>query len=129
VHALGTNPRVSLNGGRATLSGVLDGCIDHRQRDALSPMTAPHRDARDDPRCDIIDGRRRARVRDPGEIVPRSERYEANRLTVLIRDQARRVLPTPRELREGRSALRLGCTGTAAGDAELVLLGGGVARE
>jgi hypothetical protein len=88
VDAFPVRARVGIDGRRAALSRIFDRRTDHRDRDALTSMTAPHRDARDHPGRDIVDGRRRLRVLNAREVVPRSEGDEPDGLTVAIRDQA-----------------------------------------
>ncbi len=129
MHALAIGSRVRLKGRRSVLSGVIDCRADHGDRHALPAVAAPHGDAGDDPRRDVVDGRGRARVLDPREVVTRSERDKSDRFAATVRDQAGGVLPTSRQLREHRPAPRIGRAGIAAGDAKFALLRGGVARE
>jgi hypothetical protein len=88
VHPLATEPRVGLDGGCAAFSGVFDGRADHRDRDALPAVSPAHGDARDDPRRDVVDRRRRLRMLDARVVVARTQRDEPNRLPIPIRHQA-----------------------------------------
>jgi hypothetical protein len=72
VHAFATGPRIRLDGGRAALPGVINSGPDHRERDTLTAIAAPHRDARDHPGGDVVDGRCRLRILDPRVVVART---------------------------------------------------------
>src|SRR5207244_10645978 len=128
VHALAVGPRMRLDSRRAALSGVLDRRADHRDRDAPAAVTAPHRDARDDPGRDVVDWRRRLRIRDAGEVVAWTERDETDRFLALIRHQTGGVLPAPRQLRESLPALLLDRARRAERDPKLALFRRGVSR-
>jgi len=122
VHALAIGSRVRLKGRRSVLSGVIDCRADHGDRHALPAVAAPHGDAGDDPRGDVVDGRGGARVLDPREVVTRTERDESDGLAAPVRDKTGGVLATPRQLRERRPASLFRRAGNTADDAELALL-------
>ena len=122
MDALAIGPRVRLDRRRAALSGVIDCRSDHRDRDALTAVAAPHGDAGDDPRGDVVDGRGGARVLDAREVVTWTEGDESDGLAAPVRDKTGGVLATPRQLRERRPASLFRRAGTAADDAKLALL-------
>jgi len=111
------------------MPGVVDRRPDHRDRKAASAVSAAHGDARDDPCRHIVDRRRGARILDDREVVARSERDEADRLAVLVRDETGGVFAAARQLGEHGAAPVLARAGGPAGDTERPFLCGGESRE
>jgi hypothetical protein len=73
----------------------------------LAAVPPAHGDAWDHPDSDLVHRRRRARCFDAGEVEARPDHDPADRLSLPIRDQARRS-PPPRQSRELGSSARRG---------------------
>jgi hypothetical protein len=88
MHALAAGTHIRFDRRRAALSRVIDRGADHRYRQTFAAVAAAHRDARDHPGGDVVDGRSCPRVLDDRVVVPRTQGDEPDGLRAPVRHQA-----------------------------------------